>query len=91
MTVGLVDPTYAGGEGPQEGIGEIASQHRADLRDFARFAEPVEPCGERLLKRRRDCMQAAGFAALEQKPRDLLDEQRHAARAFTYALDNLRG
>ena len=51
---GFVETTYSGGEGAQQGIGEIASQDRADLRDFARFAEPVEPRRERLLKRRRD-------------------------------------
>jgi hypothetical protein len=35
-------------------IGEISPQHRAELRNLSRFAQPVEPRGERLLKRRRD-------------------------------------
>ena len=51
----------------------------ADLGDFARFAERVEPRRQRLPKRRRNRLQAARLAALEQKARDLLDEQRHAA------------
>jgi hypothetical protein len=66
----------------QQRVGEISPQDGADLRHFACFAEPVEPRGERLLKRRRDRLQAAGLAALEQKARDLLDEQRHPAGAL---------
>ena len=73
----------------QQRIGELASEDRADLRDFARFAQPVEPGRERLLKRRRDRLHAARLAALEQKPRDLLDEQRHPAGALAHALDHL--
>ena len=73
----------------QQRVGKITPQDGADLRDFARFAKPVEPRRKRLLKRRRDCLQAAGLAALEQKARDLLDEQRHPASALAHALDHL--
>ena len=73
----------------EQRIGEISPEHGADLRDFARFAQPVEPRRKRLLKRRRDRLQAARFAALEQKARDLLDEQRHPAGALAHALDHL--
>ena len=73
----------------EQRVGEISPQDGADLRDFARFAEPVEPRRERLLKRRRDRLQAAGLAALEQKARDFLDEQRHPAGALAHALDHL--
>jgi hypothetical protein len=69
--------------------GEIAPEHRADLCDLSRFAQSVEPRRERLLKRRRDCVQAAGLASLEQKPRHLLDEQRHSAAPLAHALDHL--
>ena len=40
------------------------------------------------MKRRRDRLEAAGLAALEQKSRDLLDEQRHPAGALAHALDH---
>jgi hypothetical protein len=73
----------------QQRVGEISPEHSADLRDFARFAKPVEPRRERLLKRRRDRLQAADLAALEQKARDFLDEQRHPAGARAHALDHL--
>ena len=66
----------------QQRVGEISPQHGADLRDLSRFAQPVEPRRERLLKRRRDRLQAAGLAALEQKARDFLNEQRHPAGAL---------
>ena len=65
----------------KEPIGEAASDHRADLRHLARGAEPVEPRRQRLLQRRRDRLDAALLAALQQEPRHLLDEQRHAAGA----------
>jgi len=73
----------------QQRIGEVPSQDGADLGDLARFAKPVEPRRERLLKRRRDRLQAAGLAALEQKTRDLLDVQRHPASALAHARDHL--
>ena len=38
----------------QQRIGEVSPQDGADLRDFARVAQPVETRRERLLKRRRD-------------------------------------
>jgi len=69
--------------------GEIPPEHRADLRDLSRFAQPVEPRRERLLKRRRDCVQAAGLASLEQEPRHFLDEQRHSAAPLAHALHHL--
>jgi hypothetical protein len=42
-----------------------------------------------LLQRGRDRLQAAGLAALDEKPRHLLDEQRHAPGALAHALDHL--
>ena len=83
---GVVDPAHVA----QQRVSEIVAQYRADLGDFARFAEPVEPRRERLLKRRRDRLQAAGLAALEQKARDLLDEQRHPAGALADAPHHVR-
>src|SRR6202041_447280 len=84
---GVVDPAHV----PQQRISEITAQYGADLRDFARFAEPVEPRRERLLKRRRDRLRAARLAALEQKARDLLDEQRHATGALVDPLNDAPG
>jgi hypothetical protein len=97
VEVRLGEPVERGLEGlvvdaadrAEQRIGEISSQDRADLSHLARFAQPVEPRGERLLKRRRDRLQAAGLAALEQKARDLFDVQRHSAGALTHALDQL--
>ena len=71
--------------------GEIAPQHRAELRDLPRRPEPVEARGERLLQGRRDRLRAAFDAALQQEAGDLLDEQRHAAGAFAHALHHLLG
>jgi hypothetical protein len=51
----VVDPA----DRAEQRIGEISSQDGADLCDFARFAKPVEPRGERLLKRRRDRLRPA--------------------------------
>ena len=50
----------------QQRIGEIASEHRADLRHLARRPEPVEARGKRLLQGRRDGLNAALLAALKQ-------------------------
>ena len=49
----------------QQRVDEVASKHRADLRDLARSAQPIEARGERLLKRGRDGLRS-GVAALEQ-------------------------
>jgi hypothetical protein len=66
----------------QEAIREAAANHRADLRHLARRAEPVEPRHQRLLKGRRDGVDAALLAAaLQEESRHFLDEQRHAAGA----------
>ena len=81
----VLDPAYSA----QQRTGEISPQHCADLRHFARFAKPVEPRRERMLKRGRDRLQATGLATLEQKARDLLDEQRHPAGALVHTLDHL--
>ena len=70
---------------------ESASEHRADLRDLPRGAEPVEPRGERLLQGRRDRLRAALDAALQEQARHLLDEQRHAAGALVHPLDDVLG
>ena len=76
-------------DGAQQRVGEISAEDGAYLRDFARFAKPVEPRRERLLQRRRDRLQAPCFAALDQKARNLLDKQRHPAGAFANVLDHL--
>jgi hypothetical protein len=52
--------------GSEQRIGKIAPEHRADLRDFARFAKPIEASGERLLKGRRDRLQPASLAAFQE-------------------------
>ena len=70
-------------------MGKLAADHGADLRNFARCAEPVEPGGERLLKRRRNGLQAPGLASLEQELCDLFDVQRHPAGALAHTLDQL--
>ena len=70
-------------------VREAAPDHRADLRHLARRAEPVEPRHQRLLQRRRDRLDAALLAALQQKPRHFLDEQRHAAGARGDVLDHV--
>jgi hypothetical protein len=49
----------------QQRVAEIASKHRADLRDVPRSAQPVEARGEGLLKRGRDGLRS-GVAPLEQ-------------------------
>ena len=76
------------GHGAQKRIREVASDHGADLRHLARWAEPVEPRRQRLLQCRRDRLDAALLAALQQEPRHFLDEQRHAAGALGHAIDH---
>ena len=83
---GVVDPAH----GAQQRVSEIMAQYGADLRDFASVAEPVEPRRQGLLKRRRNGLQAAGLAALEQKAHNLLHEQRHPARALADAPHHVR-
>ena len=61
---GVVEPA----DSAQQRIGEVSSQHGADLRDLARLAQPVEPRRERL-RRRRDRLQAAGLASLLSRSR----------------------
>ena len=39
------------GHSAKQRVGELAPEHRADLRDLARRAQPVEARGERLLQR----------------------------------------
>ena len=75
----------------EQPVRKVAPQHGADLRDFARFAEPVEPRGQRLLQGRRNRLCAALRVALEQEPRHLFDEQRHAARSLAHSIDHLLG
>jgi hypothetical protein len=78
------------GDVVKQSIGEAAADDRADLRHFARRAEPVEPRHQRLLQRRRDRLDAAAsLAALQQEPGDFLDEQRHAAGARGDVLDHV--
>jgi hypothetical protein len=46
-------------------MSEITTQYGGDLRDVARFAQPVEPGGERLLQGQRDCLCPAPLPALQ--------------------------
>ena len=62
----------------QQRIGEIASKHRADLRHLTRRPEPIEARGEGLLQGRRDGLNAALLAALQQAGASL--PRRTAAR-----------
>ena len=52
------------GNGANERVGEISSNHRADLRHVARRAEPVKARHQRLLQRRRNRPDAALRAPL---------------------------
>ena len=72
----------------QQRVGEIAPKTAPICATSRASPKPVEPRRERLLKRRRDGLQAAVLAALEQEARDLLDEQRHPAGALAHALDH---
>ena len=58
----------------QKGIGEAPPQHCADLRDFARRSQPVEPRRQRLPQGRRNRLRSPSLAALENQARHLLDE-----------------
>ena len=69
-------------------VGKAASDRSADLRHLARRAEPVKSRRQGLLECRRDRLDAALLATLQQEPRHFLDEQRHAARALCHALDH---
>jgi hypothetical protein len=75
--------------GSEQRIRETAAQHCADLRGLARRAEPIEPCRERLLQGRRDRLRTTLFAALSQQARNLLDEERDAARALAHRFDDV--
>ncbi len=66
----------------QQRIVEHAPESRANFGDLPRLSQSVEPRRQRLLKRRRDRVEAGLSAALEKQPRDLLDEQRHAVASF---------
>jgi hypothetical protein len=59
------------------------------LRHLTRWAEPVKPRHQRLLQRRRDGLNATLLAALQKKPRHLLDEQRHAPGPLSDAVNDL--
>src|ERR1700733_11693311 len=75
----------------KEPVGEVATEDRPDLGDFARFAQPVEARGERLLQCQRDRLCAFAIPALQEQAGHFLDEQRHAASPLAYALDNVFG
>ena len=85
------DRGYRGGHVAQQPVRKIAAEHRPDLRHLPRLAEPVEARGERLLQGRRDGLNAASRAALEEQARHLLDEQRHAAGPLADAVDHVGG
>src|SRR6516162_3815565 len=76
---GLQGTVLHGGRGAKERVREIAPDDSTDLCDLARRAKSVEPRHKRLLQRRWNCLSAALFAVLQEKPRYFLDEQWHAA------------
>jgi hypothetical protein len=75
----------------QQRIGKIASEHSANLRDFARRAEPIQPRGERLLQGWRDGVNTALLPALKKQARHLLDEQRHSPCSLANLVDYVFG
>ena len=77
------------GHSTKQWVGEVASDHSTDLRHLARRAEPIKPRHKRLLQCRGDSLGAALLAALQQKPRHFLDEQRYAASSLGHTLDHL--
>src|SRR5580692_3232305 len=52
------------GDGSNERVGEAAPDYGSDLCYLTRRSEPIQPRGQRLLKRRRDCLSAALLTAL---------------------------
>ena len=75
---------------PQQRIGKAPPDHRADLGHLAGRPKPVQPGRQRLLQRRRNRLDAApDFAAFQEKPRHLLDEQRYPARTLGDAIDHV--
>ena len=79
------------GDVAQQRIDEIASKNRADLRDLTRRPQPIEARSKGLLQGRRDGLNTALLAALQQQARHLLNEQRHAAGPLVDPLDQLLG
>jgi hypothetical protein len=77
--------------GAKQRIGEIASDHSADLCYLAHRPKSVEPRHQGLLERRRDGLDVALLAALQQEPGYLLDEQRHPAGALSHAINDFLG
>jgi hypothetical protein len=65
--------------GLQEGVRELAADDRADLDHFLGAPEAIEARHERVLQRRGN---VADRASVEDEPRQLLDEERHAVRAL---------
>ena len=83
------------GDGREQGMGEAAADHRANLRHLAGRAQPVEPAGQRGLQRGRDLMRPVLRQSLRRHRRtgfdnglgQLLDEQRHAVGPLEDLLD----
>ena len=57
---------------------ERAADHRGELGDFLGGAQARQPRRQRVAERRRQLAPVARLAALEHRPGQLLDEQRHA-------------
>jgi hypothetical protein len=77
------------GDVAQQGIDEIASKNRANLRDLTRRPEPIEARSKGLLQSRRDGLNSALLATFNKQARHLFNEQRHAAGALADPFDNL--
>jgi hypothetical protein len=71
----------------QKCVGEVATDHRADLRDFTRRSEAVEPRHQRLLQCRWYCFGATLLALFQQEPCHFLNEQGDPASARGHAFD----
>ena len=86
---------------PDQFVGELSPEGRADLRNFARAGKPIEPRRQRILQSRRNrgFLQRTGqpvftslladHARFEDHTQQLLDKQRHAVRLRRDVLDNL--
>ncbi len=71
-------------------VGKFAADYGADLDDFLGRPQPIQPRHQRVMQGRRNLApRKLCVAALEHRPRQLLDEQRHAAGALDHRRDGL--
>ena len=71
-------------------VGKFAAKYGADLDDLLGRPQPIQPRHQRVMQRRRDlARRKLPIAALEHRPRQLLDEQRHATGTLDHQRDGL--